>query len=326
MGEKKIQWGMIGTGNVTERKSGPAFSKIPGSKLVAVGNRSPEKAEDYARRHGIAKWHARPMDVISDPEVDIVYIATPPQSHPDYALACIKAGKPVYIEKPMARTHEECSIINEAADKAGVPVYIAYYRRSLDYFQKIREILDRESIGKVLHINMLQYFAAREEDSDSSNPPWRVIPEISGGGYFHDVGCHALDIIFYLFGDPLHVTGQSMNRGGLYSADDTVGAVITLPGQIQFTASWSFISPEPFLKDRIVVTGEKGQLSFSVFSFEPISLIVDAKEELISISPPEHIQMPMIQSIVNEIKGIGSCPSTGKTGAVCSQVMDQICK
>ncbi len=326
MGDRAIQWGMIGTGNVTERKSGPAFSKIPGSKLVAVGNRSPEKAEDYAKRHGIKTCHTDPLDVISNPEVDIVYIATPPQSHPDYALACIKAGKPVYIEKPMARTHEECVLINEAADKAGVPVYIAYYRRSLDYFLKVREILDQERIGKVLHINMLQYFAAREEDSDSSNPPWRVIPEISGGAYFHDVGCHALDIIFYLFGDPLHVTGQSMNRGGLYGADDTVGAVITLPGQIQFTGSWSFVSPEPFLQDRVVITGEKGQLSFSVFSFEPISLIVDAKEELISISPPEHIQMPLIQSIVNEIKGIGSCPSTGKTGAVCSQVMDQICK
>ena len=325
MSDRAIQWGMIGTGNVTERKSGPAFSKIPGSKLVAVGNRSPEKAEDYAKRHGIAKWHANPIDVISDPEVDIVYIATPPQSHSEYALECIKAGKPVYIEKPMARSYEECRVINEAADKAGVPVYIAYYRRSLDYFLKVREILDKESIGKILTINMLQYFAAREEDSDSSNPPWRVLPEISGGGYFHDVGCHALDIIFYLFGDPLHVTGQSTNRGGIYKADDTVGAVLTLPHQIQLCASWTFISPEPFLQDRVVLTGDKGQLSFSVFSFEPISLVVAAKEELISISPPEHIQMPMIQSIVNEINGIGSCPSTGKTGALCSQVMDQIC-
>ena len=316
---------MIGTGNVTELKSGPAFSKIHGSKLVAVGNRTREKAEDYAKRHKIQTCHADPYDVISDPAVDIVYIATPPQSHPDYALACIKAGKPVYIEKPMARSYEECRVINEAADKAGVPVYIAYYRRSLDYFQKIREILDEQSIGKVLHINMRQHFAAREEDSDSSKPPWRVLPEISGGGYFHDVGCHALDIIFYFFGNPLHVTGQSLNRGGIYKADDTVGAVITLPLHIQLCASWSFISPEPFLQDRVVITGEKGLLSFSVFSFEPISLIVNGKEELIGISPPNHIQMPMIQSIVNELKGTGSCPSSGKTGAVCSQVMDQIC-
>jgi predicted dehydrogenase len=325
MGNKLIQWGMIGTGNVTERKSGPAFNKIPGSKLVAVGNRNPAKAMDYAKRHGIGTCHADPFDVIRDPDVNAIYIATPPQSHPEYALACIDAGKPVYIEKPMACTYEECRTINEAARKAGVPVYVAYYRRSLDYFLKIKQVADQGLLGKILHIDMQQYFSAREEDSDPSTLPWRVIPEISGGGYFHDVGCHAMDIIFYIFGDPVHVTGHSLNRGGLYKADDTVGAVITLPGQIQFTGRWSFVTPEPFRKDRVVITGEKGQLSFSVFSFEPIWLLLDGKEQWIDIPPPEHIQMPLIQSIVSELNGTGSCPSTGKTGAVCSRVMDQIC-
>ncbi len=262
MGEKKIRWGMIGTGNVTERKSGPAFSKIPGSKLVAVGNRTPAKAEDYAKRHGIPSCHADPYDVINDPGVDCVYIATPPQSHSGYALACIRAGKPVYIEKPMARTYEECRVINEAAGKAGVPVYVAFYRRSLDYFLKIKQILDERRLGKVLYINMQQYFSAREEELNPSTLPWRVIPEISGGGNFHDMGCHALDIIFYIFGDPVHVTGHSLNRGGLYKADDTVGAVITLPGQVLLNGSWSFVTPESQRKDRVVITGEKGQLSF----------------------------------------------------------------
>ena len=182
--------------------------------------------------------------MISNPQVDVVYIATPPQSHPEYALACIKAGKPVYIEKPMARTYEECREINDAAEKAGVPVYVAFYRRSLDYFLKIRQIVDDGRLGKVLHINMQQYFSAREEELNPSTPPWRVIPEISGGGNFHDMGCHALDIIFYIFGDPVHVTGHSLNRGGLYKADDTVGAVITLPEQIQLNGSWSFVTPQ----------------------------------------------------------------------------------
>lgn len=320
-----VKWGMIGTGDVTERKSGPAFSKIPGSKLVAVGNRTLAKAEDYARRHGIQKIHADPYEVIADPSVDAVYIATPPQSHPEYAFASIKAGKPVYIEKPMALSYEDCRLINEAAEKADVPVYVAYYRRSLDYFLKVKEILEEEKLGKILHISMRQYFPSRKEDLDPSNLPWRVIPEISGGGYFHDMGCHALDIIFYLFGNPLQVTGQAMNNGGLYKADDTVGTVITLPGQVQFTGSWSFVTPPAFQEDRVVVSGEKGQLEFSVFSFEDIALIFEGKEEHISIKPPEHIQMPMIQSIVNELNGIESCPSTGKSAAICSQVMDQIC-
>lgn len=316
---------MIGTGNVTELKSGPAFSKIPGSKLVAVANRTPEKAIDYAKRHGIQTCHADPMDVIHDPQVEVVYVATPPQSHPEYALACIKAGKPVYLEKPMALSYEECLVINDAAEKAGVPVYVAYYRRALDYFQKVKEILEEKKLGKILHISMQQYFPSREEDSDASNPPWRLIPEISGGGYFHDVGCHALDIIFYLFGDPVHVCGQALNTAGIYKADDTVGAVITLPDQIQLSASWSFITPPDLAKDRVHITGEKGRLSFSIFSFEAISLFVDGREELTKIAPPEHIQMPMIQSIVNELNGTGTCHSTGKTAAKASQVMDQIC-
>jgi predicted dehydrogenase len=326
MADRIIKWGMIGTGDVTERKSGPAFSKIPGSHLVAVGNRTAEKAEDYARRHGITTWHRDPFDVIRDPNVDIIYIATPPQSHPEYAMASIEAGKPVYIEKPMARTHEECLLINKAAEKAGIPVYVAYYRRSLEYFLKVKEILESGRLGKILHINMQQYFPARKEDYDPQNLPWRAIPKISGGGYFHDMGCHALDILFFMFGDPLHVTGHSLNRGGIYEADDTEGAVISLPGGILLNGSWSFVTPESLTKDRVVITAEKGRLSFSIFSFEAMVLNAAEKEESISINPPEHIQMPMIASIVDEMNGRGHCPSTGKTGAITSLVMDQIIK
>ncbi|MCP4310599.1 MAG: Gfo/Idh/MocA family oxidoreductase [Bacteroidetes bacterium] len=321
---QQIKWGMIGTGNVTELKSGPAFSKIPGSKLVAVGNRTPKKAEDYARRHGIASCHPDPMDVIRDSNVDAVYIATPPESHPEYALATIAAGKPVYIEKPMARTHEECRVINETAEKAGVPVYVAYYRRSLDYFLKVKEIIDNGNLGKVLHINMQQYFPAREEDLHPDSHPWRIIPELSGGGYFHDVGCHALDIIFFLFGNPVNVTGHSLNTGGFYEADDTVGALITLTGKIMLNGSWSFITPEPQRTDRVEITCEMGRLSFSVFSFESIRLTFEGKDEVIDIPPPEHIQMPLITSIVNEMNGKGHCPSTGISAALTSRVMDQI--
>ena len=316
---------MIGTGNVTERKSGPAFSKIPGSKLVAVGNRTPAKAEDYAKRHGIQTCHSDPYDVIKDPEVDCVYIATPPQSHPDYALACIRAGKPVYIEKPMARNYEECRVINEAAENAGVPVYVAFYRRSLDYFLKIKEILEEKRLGKILHINMQQYFSAREEELNPSKPPWRVIPEISGGGNFHDMGCHALDIIFYLFGDPAACKRKFFEHRWTLQGRRHCGCGHYPARTDTVTGSWSFISPPSLVKDRVVITGEKGQLSFSIFSFEPISLSLNGKEDLIGITPPEHIQMPLIQSIVNELNGMGSCPSTGKTGAVCSRVMDQIC-
>jgi len=325
MAKKIIRWGMIGTGSVTELKSAPSFNKIQGSRLVAVGNRSPEKAEDYARRHGISTWYRDPYEVIRDPEVDIIYIATPPGSHADYALECIRAGKPVYIEKPMARTWEECRIINQAAKEAGVPVFVAYYRRALDYFQKVNEVIESGVLGKLLRINMQQHFAAREEDYQPDRLPWRVKPEDSGGGYFHDMGCHALDILFFIFGNPLEVSGRVCNVGGLYTPEDTISASLVLPENLMVTGSWSFVTPNSFYKDRVEVLGEKGELEFSIFSFEPIVLHRDGQQESFVITQPEHIQMPLIQSIVQELNGLGPSPSTGLTAALTSRVMDVIC-
>lgn len=324
MKNETVKWGMIGTGNVTELKSAPSFNKIEGSRLVAVGNRTPEKAEDYASRHGIPTVHKDPAEVIHNPEVDIVYIATPPGSHMDYALETIKAGKHLYIEKPMARTGEECRIINEAARQAGLPVFVAYYRRGLEYFRKVKSIIDSGVLGKILHINMQQYYKAREEDYDKENLPWRVVPEDAGGGYFHDLGCHALDILFFIFGDPLEISGLISNVAGMYEPEDTLSASLMLPGNLLVTASWNFVTPEAFQKDLVEVYGEKGKLSFGIFSFKPIILDSGEHRETIATVQPEHIQMPLIQTIVSELQGKGRCPSTGETAALTSRVMDRI--
>jgi predicted dehydrogenase len=324
MTDKTIRWGMIGTGNVTELKSAPSFNKIENSRLVAVGNRSYKKAEDYAARHQVPVVHKDPFEVIQNPEVDIVYIATPPGSHMEYALESINAGKPVYIEKPMARTARECRIINEAAEKTGVPVFVAYYRRGLDYFKKVRSIIENGTLGKILYINLQQYYPARDEDYDRNKLPWRVIPEDAGGGYFHDLGCHALDILFHIFGDPLKVCGLTGNIGGLYEPEDSLSASLVLPGELLINGSWNFVTAPAFKRDLVEVFGEKGMLSFGIFSFKPIILNTGDHKETIATIQPEHIQLPLITTIVNELNGQGKCPSTGRTAEITSEVMDAI--
>ena len=315
---------MIGTGNVTEKKSAPSFNKIENSRLVAVANRTPGKAKDYAQRHGIPAWYKDPSEVIRNPEVDIVYIATPPGSHMNYALETLKSGKPVYIEKPMARTGEECRIINDAAEKAGLPVFVAYYRRGLEYFKKVKSIIDDGTLGKIRHINMQQYYQARTEDYDRDNLPWRVIPEDAGGGYFHDLGCHALDILFHIFGNPLEVSGKTANVAGMYEPEDSLSASLVLPGDLLVTGSWNFVTPTAFQKDMVEVVGEKGKLDFGIFSFKPIILNTGDHKETIATIQPEHIQMPLIRTIVSELNGYGRCPSTGRTAEITSNVMDII--
>src|SRR4051812_23443561 len=123
--ENIIKWGMIGCGDVTEVKSGPAFSKVPQSKLVAVMSRNPERAADYARRHQVSRWYDNAQALIDDPEVNAIYIATPPLSHEELTLAALKAGKPVYVEKPMSVDAAAGKKMQEAALSSGQKLTVA---------------------------------------------------------------------------------------------------------------------------------------------------------------------------------------------------------
>ena len=134
---KQIKWGFIGCGEVTEKKSGPAFNAVEGSQVVAVMSRKAEKAQSYAERHGVKRWYTDPQELVNDREVNAVYIATPPSTHATYAIMAMKSGKAVYVEKPMASNYEDCCRINRIAESTGVPCFVAYYRRYLPYFQRV---------------------------------------------------------------------------------------------------------------------------------------------------------------------------------------------
>src|SRR3954447_6932178 len=143
---KTIRWGIVGCGDVTECKSGPAFGKARNSALVAVMRRDGAKAADYAKRHGVPRWYDDADKLIGDPEVDAVYVATPPGSHLEYALKVAAAGKPCYVEKPMARSFVECQRMIDTFERAKVPLFVAYYRRALPRFVKLKELLDSGEI------------------------------------------------------------------------------------------------------------------------------------------------------------------------------------
>lgn len=178
-----INWGIIGCGNVTEVKSGPAFNKVEGSRLVAVMSRDASKVEDYAKRHNVPKSYIDADDLINDPDINAVYIATPPSSHTDYAVRSMRAGKPVYIEKPMSVDYPGCLRIIRASQKYKVPIFVAYYRRTLPGFIKVKDLIQSGNIGNVRFVQ-IQLFKAPSDEEKSGKLPWRVIPEISGGGHF----------------------------------------------------------------------------------------------------------------------------------------------
>jgi predicted dehydrogenase len=318
-----ISWGIIGCGNVTEVKSGPAFNKVPGSRLVAVMRRNRDLAEDYARRHHVPKVYNIAEDLINDSEVDAVYVATPPSSHMKFAIAAIKAGKPVYIEKPMALNYAECLEINNAAEKYEVPVFVAYYRRALPGFLKVRELIEDGTIGKVGHLN-IQLFKAPSADEKAGILPWRVDPAISGGGHFFDLACHQLDYFDYLFGPVQEIRSTVMNQGGIYRAEDFVAAEFVFPDNIAGTGTWCFsLSPESN-RDIIEIYGSTGLISFSTFNFENIVLVNESGQKEFINERPEHVQYFLIDKIVKALGGEGTAPSTGISAARTSRIMDEI--
>jgi predicted dehydrogenase len=316
----RIRWGIIGCGDVTEKKSGPGFQNAGNSELVAVMRRNAALAEDYAARHNVPRWYDNSDKLINDPEVNAVYIATPPSSHMKYTIDSAKAGKPVYVEKPMALSYNECQIMIKACEDAKVPLFVAYYRRALPNFLKIKSLIDEKVIGHVLCINICYYAKPGEKDKDETN--WRVNPDIAGCGYFCDLASHMFDLLQFYFGDIISAKGVTSNQGKRYKTEDMVNAIFNFECGIQGAGTWCFNACENL--DRTEIVGTKGKIIYPTFTDEPFHLIKDKKIEEYGIKYPQHVHQPLIQTVVNELLGVGISPSTGKTGSKTNWVIDKV--
>jgi len=320
---KTIRWGIIGCGDVTEKKSGPGFAKANNSALVAVMRRNADLAEDYARRHGVPRWHSDADAIIEADDIDAVYIATRPDAHQDYVLRCAAAGKAIYVEKPMAMTYAQCVEMVVACRTHGVPLFVAYYRRALPYLLKVKELLDDGLIGQVCAVST-KYFDRRLMPADMVDGalPWRVDPIFCGGGIFFDTNCHNLDLLDFLFGPVTEVRGFPANRAGDYVPADTVTASYSFESGVQGTGVWCFATDR--ISEVTEIIGTEGSITFHPFTFEPIRLTRAGNVTEFPIVNPPHVQQPLIQTIVNELNGLGTCPSHGESAARTAWVIERI--
>jgi 1,5-anhydro-D-fructose reductase (1,5-anhydro-D-mannitol-forming) len=315
-GRSVVRWGIIGCGDVTEVKSGPGFSRADGSRLVAVMRRDGALAADYARRHGVARSYDNADALIADPEVDAVYIATPPSSHADYALAAAAAGKPAYVEKPMARHVPECDRMVEAFEGAGLPLFVAYYRRRLPCFMKVASLLGTGALGRLTGVTY-----RLTEPHHRKGGMWRTDPAVAGAGHFLDVGSHALDLLDYLLGPLADVAGSAANLASDYGAEDNV-ALTFRAGGAHGSMSWNFASSAS--DDTMVLSGTDGQVTFPMFTSRPVRLEDASGVHLFDLPYPPHVGQPLIQSAVDDLLGRGECPSTGESARRTSRVMDRV--
>ncbi|OWY30173.1 Gfo/Idh/MocA family protein [Herbaspirillum robiniae] len=316
-----LRWGIIGCGAVTERKSGPAYQQTPGFELAAVMRRDAALAADYAQRHGVPRWFDDAEALIRDPGIDAVYIATPPDSHLHYALKVAAAGKPCCVEKPMAPSHAECLAMLDAFDKAGLPLFVAYYRRSLPRFEQVRAWLAEGRIGAPRHIHW-QLARTPGPDDLAGHYRWRTDARIAPGGYFDDLASHGLNLFSHFFGEVAQADGSSANQQGLYTACDAVSAAWRYRSGVTGSGSWHFGSFER--ADRVEITGSAGKITFSVFDEHALQLSTADGGERLEIPHPQHIQQHHVANMRTHLQGGARHPSCGDSAAHTAWMMDRI--
>jgi predicted dehydrogenase len=321
-----IRWGIIGVGSVTEMKSGPAFYKTENSELVAVMRRDAEKAANYAKRHNVRKWYSNASELINDPEVDAVYIATPPDSHSSYAIEVMRSGKPVYVEKPMARSYSECLEMLKVSEETGMPLFVAYYRRTLPAFLKVKELIEQGTIGKPLMVNIKLYKQAGERGKTPEQMSWHVFPEIGGAGHFFDLASHQFDYLDFVFGPVTDAKGTAANLAGLYPAEDTVSATWKHQSGVIGSGSWCFVVDKSQFTDEIEIIGDSGKIVIPTFTHGKVSVFNKNGLTELEFNNPENIQLNLVKQVVDELRGEGKCVSTGTSAARTSWVLNDVVK
>lgn len=317
---EKIKWGFIGCGKVVEKKSGIAFQETPGSCIHAIMRQDMEAARCSAQKFSAPHWFDRIDDLLSS-GVDAVYIATPPGLHYEQALKCCDFGKPVYIEKPFARNYTEAKAIVDAFAAKNLPVYVGHYRRALPRFQKIRQLLAENRIGKICAVDFyLNRIFSRHEAEHS----WLYHPVLSGGGKFFDIAAHTIDIMIYLFGNMKEINGFAVNSGTDCPLEDHVAFSFITDQNIIGSASFNCISNRK--DDRMVVTGTKGALEFSVHG--RCDIVIDdylsGDKEILEIPDPETVEGPMVRTVVDDLLRRGNCPCMGEDALPACLAIDRI--
>jgi len=320
---KVIRWGIIGCGAVTEVKSGPPYQQTPGFSLAGVMRRDLDKAKDFAARHGVPHYFADAEQLINDSAIDAIYIATPPDTHKLYGLMVAKAGKPCCIEKPLAPSYEEGLAIVNAFKEKDIPLFVAYYRRSLPRFLQVEKWLKADAIGAVRHIQWSFSKSANAIDL-SGEYNWRTDAKVASGGYFDDLASHGLDLFAYLLGDFKTVYGVSTNQQALYTAKDAISSCWIHENGITGQGSWNFGGFKR--EDRVEILGSKGKISFSVFEENELVLENGYGVQQLVIENPKHVQQYHVENLKAALIDGKKHPSTGDTALHTNWIMHEILK
>ena len=292
--EKPIRWGLVGCGDIAEKRVAPALQEAAGSKLLACSRKQPAQLLEFQRRHGIPKGCPDPADIFADPEIDAVYLATPVFLHCLHTIEAAEHGKHVLCEKPMAMDAAECQRMLDACRSHGVKLGIAYYRRFYPVVHKIQELLRAGALGKVVLVRTTLVSPTTLEPA-----AWRFVPDQGGGGLLMDMASHRLDLLCMLFGEPLSVSALTATRELNIPVEDTGSLLIQFASGVQATVFASHCIHAEM--DDFEVYGTRGSLRVSPLNDSELQLFGDT-DQAFQLPKADNVHLPLIDDFNQAIR------------------------
>lgn len=292
-----LRFGIIGCGDVCDRKSGPALATVQGSALVAVTRRDATLGAAFAARYAGCVYLPSVAALLAEEAVSAVYVASPPALHAEHTLAALAAGKRLVLcEKPLAMRAAECDVMIAAASAAGASLYCAFYRVFYPKWRTARALLRGGCVGTILGARLLM-------TSEASPIGWRVDPSLSGGGYFLDMGSHRLNMLEFLLGQGVaEVMGAGANNlVGHHAAENDVVLAMRMAGGALVSAAFHFSTPGA-PRDVLEIYGTQGSLVADPFDGTELLLNTAAPGGVAvtthSFATPAPTHGPLVDAIV----------------------------
>ena len=317
MSDRKVNWAIVGVGDIVRKRAGAAILQQPDSVLHACVEIDPQSRRAEIEALAPRKVYTDIDPMLADPAVDAVYIATPVHLHASQAIAALRAGKDVLVEKPMARNAAEAAEVCRVAQQTGRRLAVAYFRRFWPRFQLVKDMLDRGDFGQVVLVRMASHtwYAGRPGG-------WRERPELSGGGVLSDVGCHKFDLLAWWFGMPGRIVARVETLTHDYAAEDSASMLMTLPGGVQLTGSFHWNSKT--WTDEIHVVGTEAKIALHPCDGDEVAITVGRDTERRKIPNPENHHYPLIDDFARSILEDRPPRFTGDDGIKATQIMDAI--
>jgi len=303
-----FNWLVIGIGDITIRRVIPAIQAEPRSHLYGVVTRDPAKAAPYN-----ARTFTTLEEALADPAVDAVYVATPVFLHASQTIQSLRAGKHVICEKPMAMNEPEAQTMVRAAEESGKVFGVAYYRRCYPKIQRANELIGAGVIGKPVFAELTNHMWF----DGSGNRGWLFDPAKAGGGPLFDIASHRIDVLNFLFGQPLRVNGQLSNVVHHYAVEDNATVMIEYVNGVRGVVDVRWHSHEK--RDECRVRGTDGEMELSPLN-GPDLTYAGGRE---SLPAHDNLHYPLIENFVDAVEGKAKLLSSGASAYLTDWVTEQ---